>query len=470
MKLQPRVFSLVIGVLVISSLALAMPLYWYNRIALEEEFDRHLMQFAELVSRGLNLDLLQTLAQEPGLPSIRLAVNEQLHSAITGGVLAIAIYSGTGQRLIEWPQEDHQQLPRSILPLVITDSGVDKLDMVTDVFRLANGDYVKAGIRTMAHSGYPPLCLVIWSRADFITSSGRLAGSLFWIIIASALVAISFAVFFSRSLIKPVKQLSIYTHSIRDNIYAVEVDLGRTDEFGDLNRALLEMHQEIQHNEQSMKNLLSGIAHEIKNPLGGMEIYTGLLKESFASDSTDQELADSQSYLEKVVTELGHLKRIVLEYLDYAKPVRDRLKTLSVVVVMEDIRRLLQPVMRRKNIVFSCLGNGIVIGDESKIRRVFLNLLENSIEAVAEGGQISVEITGHNDRVSIAVSDNGKGIPPADIQSVFDPYFTSKAKGHGLGLAIVKNIVAEMNGTVIVSSEWGRGTKFILSFPGALHG
>ena len=92
-------------------------------------------------------------------------------------------------------------------------------------------------------------------------------------------------------------------------------------------------------------------------------------------------------------------------------------------------------------------------------------LLKNSLEAVDEKGAINVSIESQDRVVSVAVADNGKGIPEADLENIFDPYFTTQDKGYGLGLAIVKNIVDEMNGTIIVDSEAGKGTRFTLRLP-----
>ena len=214
-----------------------------------------------------------------------------------------------------------------------------------------------------------------------------------------------------------------------------------------------------------MKQLLSGIAHEIKNPLGGIEIYTGLLEEALSKGSPEKDPAEPRSYLNKVTTELRHLKQIALEYLDYARPLKGHLESLAVEAIFEDVHRLLQLEIRQKEVEYSLSGKGIVLGDESKLRRVFLNLLKNSLEAVDEKGAINVSIESQDRVVSVEVADNGKGIPEADLENIFDPYFTTQDKGYGLGLAIVKNIVDEMNGTIIVDSEAGKRTRFTLRLP-----
>ena len=199
-----------------------------------------------------------------------------------------------------------------------------------------------------------------------------------------------------------------------------------------MSQSLAEMHQQIRQNEQAMKRLLSGIAHDIKNPLGGMEIFTGLLEESLSQQPEEQDLAEHRSYLGKVTKELRHLKRIVLEYLDYARPQKSELRSLALETVIADIHRLLQPEFKQLGVVYTLTGSGVVTGDESKLRRMFLNLLKNSLEAVTDSGAIEVRIEDLNEWVTVTVSDNGRGIPDTDLDSIFDPYFTTHDKGYGL--------------------------------------
>ncbi len=465
MKLRPRVLSLVIGILIVSFLALSIPLYWYTRSALEDELDKRLLSTAKIAARRLSGDLLLNLLKEPALSTVRLALEQELSSFIVDGIEGIAIYSERGTELAKWSlkKSDHPQM--NILLQTFSGIGNNAKSAVSEIYQLSEGEYFKAAAALIDAGETPSPILVVWGGAEFMTLIDQIVGSLFWIVLISIVVAVSLAIVFSQSLIRPVTQLSTYAKSIQKNIYTDTVDLRRTDEFGDLNRSLAEMHTEIRQNEQSLKQLLSGIAHEIKNPLGGIEIYTGLLEEALSKESCRDDLVENRSYLDKVVKELRHLKQIVLEYLDYARPLRSRLEQLPVEAIFEDIHRLLQPEIRQKNVKYNLSGKGVVLGDESKLRRVFLNLLKNSLEAVDETGTISISIESQDGLVKVEVSDNGKGISEADIENIFNPYFTTQDKGYGLGLAIVRNIVDEMNGTIIVKSDVGKGTRFTLRFP-----
>jgi signal transduction histidine kinase len=464
MKLRPKILSLVIGILLVAFVALSIPLYWYTRSALEDELDKRLISMAQIAAMQVRGDLLNNLVKEPALLTVRSALEQELSFFLIDGVEGIAIYSQGGDVLARANRREIDIPSLPVLLEMLTGMADTVTAVVSELYQLSGGEYFKAAATSIdVDAGTTPV-LVVWGGADFMAVIDQMVGSVFWIVLVSVVVAVSLAIVFSRSLIRPVTDLSSYAKSIQKNIYTDKVSLGRSDELGDLNQSLAEMHTEIRQHEESMKQLLSGIAHEIKNPLGGMEIYAGLLEEALAEEASEEDMAERRSYLGKVIRELSHLKQIVLEYLDYARPLKGHPEQLKLEVILDDIHRILEPEIRQKEVNYHHSGNGVILGDESKLRRVFVNLLKNSLEAVDENGTIAVTVECKDSRVSVEVSDNGRGIPKADIDKIFDPYFTTQDKGYGLGLAIVKNIVDEMNGTIIVKSEADRGTEFTLSF------
>ena len=222
------------------------------------------------------------------------------------------------------------------------------------------------------------------------------------------------------------------------------------------------MHTELRENEQQNKQLLSGIAHEIKNPLGGLEIYTGLLQEELGAKNHHNE------YFRNISQALKSLNQTVAAYLDYARPQKSELKILSVASVAQDVVKIIQPELDERQINFQMSGDGSVFGDESKLRRVILNLLKNAVEAVEPGnGEINLQIVEHNRQIEVLVQDNGKGISVEEMDTIFEPYYTTSEKGYGLGLPIAKNLLEEMNGTIFVQSEAEKGTTFRLTIPKA---
>ncbi|MEE9162354.1 MAG: HAMP domain-containing sensor histidine kinase [Candidatus Neomarinimicrobiota bacterium] len=464
MNLRPRILSLVIGILVVSFLALAVPLYWYTRGALEEGMDRRLVTVAQIAANQLRPDLLVNLGREPALATVRAMLEHDLTEFLIDGIEGVAIYSRSGDELASSMSATDQQPDIGTVLQTFVDLDLPAAQAVSELYPLAGGGFLKAAAVPINADPDVPLILIVWGGARYVAAVDQIMGSLFWMVLVSAVVAVGLAVVFSRSLLRPVMALSAYARSIQDNIHTATVDLGRTDELGALNQALLEMHTEIRQQEGSMKQLLSGIAHEIKNPLGGMELYAGLLEEALAGEHDGQ--SDSrQAYLKKVTGELRRLKQIVMEYLDYAKPLRNKLEPIRIEQIIEDVLPILQPEISNKQAACRVRGQGLALGDESKLRRVFVHLLKNSLQALEPQGLIDIDIQRQDSGVQVVVSDDGRGIPSDDLERIFDPYFTTHDKGYGLGLAIVKNIIDEMNGTIIVESEAGEGTKVTLRLP-----
>lgn len=459
MKLKPKIFLLVVGTLLISLTALSVPIYWYTRSALEAELDKRLMGVLDLGTALLDKDLLSILAEEPALPRVRQAVEQSLQPALTGDITGVAVFSAR----------------RTVLAFAGTSAGnpgvltgtVDRAiqastsrSVISDIYRAGDGGYLKTAARAISAGTAPPVVLVVYGNAGSMEYIDQLAGTIFWVALLALLIATALTLTFSRSLIRPVQQLSEYAKSIQRKLQTAPVVLHRTDELGDLSRALSEMHTELRENDQRSRELLSGIAHEIKNPLGGMEIYTGLLEEELPGNSHHRE------YLEKIRESLHTLNQTVISYLDYARPPRSNLRALSVCTVLEDVHRLLLPELRDRQVAFRSSGNAQLVTDESKLRRVLLNLLRNSLEAVSPvTGEISVTIHDTPAQVCIDITDNGRGIHPRDEAHIFEPYYTTGDQGYGMGLAIAKNIVEEFDGAIFVQSEYGEGTMFQITFP-----
>jgi len=462
MKLRLKILTLVIGILVISLATLAVPIYWYTRTALEQEFDQRLVTVLRLANESVDRELLSALAQEPALPQVRTDIESQLQRYTKDGIQGIAIFA-SGNHMIAHTGVAFPEM--SLLPEMFSaetsTTGAPK-EFVSEIFEVEKHHYVKYATLPIASQSNIPVVGVIWGEVQFMTSFDQLKGSLFWMTLVAITVAVVLVILFSRNLIGPVERLAAYAKSIQKNLNTAPVTLNRKDELGDLNRALTEMHNELRDNEQQNKQLLSGIAHEIKNPLGGLEIYTGLLQEELGDENHHQE------YFRNISRALKNLNQTVTAYLDYARPQKSEFEKLSVASIVEDVAQIIQPELDERQISFYFSGNGFVLGDESKLRRVILNLLKNAIEAIEhDDGEISVQIAEHNHHIEISVTDNGNGIATEEMETIFEPYYTTSEKGYGLGLPIAKNLIEEMNGTIFVQNKVGKGTTFRLTLPEA---
>ena len=229
------------------------------------------------------------------------------------------------------------------------------------------------------------------------------------------------------------------------------------------------LEEKLHHSERlaSLGEMVASVSHEIKNPLGIVRSTAELLNKRL------KKLAPGNEHLaEIIVTETGRLDEIVREFLDFARPQLPKLTRTSLNDLLLKVTEFMLPEFARQNIELKTQLNSSVSPmdlDPNLLYRAFLNLLINAVQAMPEGGTITLTSnsspkTKHS--AIITISDTGKGIPKEKQDIIFTPFYTDKNRGSGLGLAIVQNIIEGHNGSIKVESEEGQGTTFIISLNG----
>jgi len=218
----------------------------------------------------------------------------------------------------------------------------------------------------------------------------------------------------------------------------------------------------------SLGQMSAGIAHEIRNPLTSINFNVQLLAKKLAmTDATKCLIDDTQEGIDRIRT-------LVKGMLDFAKPSRPYLKSDSIPRVLKDSIALLDSQLKKKGVAVAVhLHDPFpeVFFDAHQVQQVFVNLLLNGMEAMAEGGTIRIkslivkEARKKGEHVLLHFTDYGLGISRENLSRIFDPFFTTKSDGTGLGLPIVHKILEQHNASVEVSSTEGKGTTFILKFP-----
>jgi two-component system nitrogen regulation sensor histidine kinase GlnL len=224
----------------------------------------------------------------------------------------------------------------------------------------------------------------------------------------------------------------------------------------------------------ALGTLAAGLAHEIKNPLGGIRGAAQLLEMELAEDDELRECT------RVVLKEVQRVNRIVEELLDLALPRKLNLVGVNLHKILAHIVFLQQQAVEGKPITFQRqLDPSIpaILADEGRITQLFLNLIKNAVEALGESGVVTISsrivseysMTQKGERrsrmVAVEITDDGAGIPTEVMEHLFTPFYTTKEKGTGLGLAICQKIVAEHRGMIRVESEEGRGTTFTILLP-----
>ncbi len=210
--------------------------------------------------------------------------------------------------------------------------------------------------------------------------------------------------------------------------------------------------------------LAAGLAHEIKNPLAGIQGVLEVLREESDSEPT-------RHLYGEMLEELGRVDGILRRLLESARPAPPRLARTDLAHLLAEIAGLLRPALQRRQVELRIETSERLPEaslDAAQMRQVLVNLVHNAAEAMPESGGHVVVRAGRVDdegTLAITVEDDGSGISPENLDQVFEPFFTTKFTGTGLGLAIAKSLVEQHGGRLEVSSEVGRGTSFVILLP-----
>ncbi|MED3838434.1 ATP-binding protein [Niallia circulans] len=205
----------------------------------------------------------------------------------------------------------------------------------------------------------------------------------------------------------------------------------------------------------------AGIAHEIRNPLTSIKGFIQLAK---AENPKNR-------YFEIVLSEIERINGIVGELLFLAKPTADVFLVKDIRNIIKDVITLIHTQLSLHNIQIKEVYEWdipMILCEEKRLKQVFINLLQNAIEAMPQGGYISIKGTSLQDgNISIEIMDQGVGIPDERLGTLGEPFFTTKEKGTGLGLMTCFKIIESHNGSLSFQSELNKGTKAIIVFPAA---
>ena len=206
--------------------------------------------------------------------------------------------------------------------------------------------------------------------------------------------------------------------------------------------------------------LAGGVSHELRNPIGAIKNASYFLK--MESDTLTRDMRET---IDIIDNEVSNATRIVSTLLDFARP---RPPTFVKIDINDFLRKYLSRLSPDAVSIVYEFNDSLpdLKADDVQVTRIFDNIVNNAIQAMPEGGTLTVKTAVEDDHwISIAISDTGIGIPADQLEKLFEPLYTTKAKGIGLGLSIVKTLVERHNGRITVQSEKNRGTMVTVRFP-----
>jgi signal transduction histidine kinase len=212
----------------------------------------------------------------------------------------------------------------------------------------------------------------------------------------------------------------------------------------------------------AMGELSAGLAHEIRNPLGSLEGAMQIIQRPNIPEETKTEFGGMAQ------RELDRLKKIVNQFLDFARPPDPRLLATDPNMLLESVAKLVAETAKMKGVqirVAEAAGMPEIMVDAEQIKQVLLNLVLNAIQAMPNGGEIVLRVARDHDAVSLDVVDQGVGISQEHVECIFDPFFTTRQEGTGLGLSIAARIISQHGGHIEPRRNSERGMTFSVILP-----
>ncbi len=208
--------------------------------------------------------------------------------------------------------------------------------------------------------------------------------------------------------------------------------------------------------------LASGIAHEIRNPLNLINLTLDHIDSiNSQKDSKDEVIL----HIQRIKEEIKRINHLISNFLDLGRELKLQRIQIRADILIDDVINTLAAKLNEKKIIVDknyCRPVPVINVDIDKMKSCILNIILNSIDAIREGGKITIRTTVDDDKVVLAFEDTGEGIAPENITKIFDPFFTTKKTGIGLGLAITRRIIEAHGGSISAESEQGKGTKIMI--------
>lgn len=214
----------------------------------------------------------------------------------------------------------------------------------------------------------------------------------------------------------------------------------------------------------ALGRLVTGVAHELRNPIGVIKATVQVMEKEF------EIIPGISDYSTVIKEQVDRQNRVIQELLDFGRPSTPIIQNISVNMLIQAVLTFTEPLLRQHKIkLVKELNKGLpqVEVDGERIKQVFVNLILNAVQAMPDGGRLTLATSTDGQKVMVQFLDTGEGIAEEDLPSIFDPFYTTKDTGTGLGLSISYQIIKVHGGTIDVASSKSQGTSFTVSLPAA---
>lgn len=451
--------------------------YFASREGLEDELGKRLISVGNTLSSGMSdgFDAKQIQRLDSEKTRVIARLRDKLLSAREAtGVRRIFLFDRNLNSLVDTSDEvafgeslyaleaDRVELERTF---------EDSFATTSVLFSGSDGQLYKTGYVPVTVDGEVVAALGIEGSAQYFELLTGFASVLTLLGAMGILLVLVVSTVVARRITRPVNELVAAARRLGAGEYDFEVverhdDDTYHDELQFLGVAIDEMRLAILARDRQMMMMLSGIAHEVRNPLGGMKLFTGLLEEDLRQEGA----TDALDKVDRIQRELDYLDRVVTDFLDFAKASDVDHERFNALEFARDLQSLLAG---------ECQGEGVVLdldvdedlevtGDRGKLRRAVINCVRNAYQACEGQGHVTVAIEPLGEGAEsrrIRIEDDGPGIPQGKLDEVLTPFFTTKEKGSGLGLSLTRRIIEDHGGEMTITSEEGKGTRVEFTLP-----
>lgn len=275
--------------------------------------------------------------------------------------------------------------------------------------------------------------------------------------------------FMSRSFSRPISQLNRKAHTLGESAESTDYHKGFCSELDELNETLDRTDEKLKKNKQFQNELLANVSHDLRTPLTMIKGYAEMIRDMSHSD--EQQCAEDVSVIVRETDRLTALVNEILEYSELqmtdSEPVTERVDLGEIVGTVTDS---FESLYEKDGYTFErSIADGIYLsGNSSRLTRAVYNLIDNAVRHIGEDKWVGVTLRTENGKAVIEIADHGEGIPPEELERIWDKYYTSRQRNgkgvSGLGLAIVKQTAVQHHGVCRAVSVTGKGSTFLIEF------
>ncbi|MBM3242394.1 HAMP domain-containing protein [Candidatus Poribacteria bacterium] len=459
--------AVIFGLLIFAAiLVCGWYIYGQTKHHLDQELGQRLIDIAQTIATHANGAIITQLVpgNETGLTYRNLVsqLNSIKHKT---AVKRIYLFDANHRSLVDTERE----IPIGIEYLKLK---FDQLELervwqkngaASVLFLGDDGYYYKSGYAPILVNDKVVAAVGVDASATFLQILNRFRRNVFTFALACVIISVAIVFLVSKTITNQIHQLVAAAEKIGKGDFATSIKINSKDEIGYLGRTMEEMRLNILNRDEQMKLMLANVAHEIRNPLGGIELFAGILAEELGQNDP------ARAHLFKITKEVRKLNDVITEFLDFARHKEPQKRDVYLEELIQSAYFTLELEFEKAAVEFQAQVQPQELKvnvDPEQFKRVFINLFKNSLQAIQNSkitaGKLTVTSSQKDRMVEISVNDNGAGIPAENIPKLFEPFFTTKEKGAGLGLAIVDKIISDHGGSIDIQSTEGEFTKVII--------